>query len=214
MPDSFGRVESHCFGCERAFDGQRAQSLAEKIFTEFAAKQPNKPQVHYLLGYLRQEQGKAAEAIQHFQTAVKLDADYLNAWQKIQSLADDVRSPAKEHDQVVFNILRLDPLRRHAHVSFERVTDLAGLWNAIQKGESRKPAAHTALYPLAASKAAMEKKESEPKTREQQRRERMFEMRMEREWMVGSPAEAIAQTPFVRVAAEMLAGDQLADMEE
>ena len=214
MPDSFGRVESHCFGCERAFDGQRAQSLAEKIFTEFAAKQPNKPQVHYLLGYLRQEQGKAAEAIQHFQTAVKLDADYLNAWQKIQSLADDVRSPAKEHDQVVFNILRLDPLRRHAHVSFERVTDLAGLWNAIQKGESRKPAAHTALYPLAASKAAMEKKESEPKTREQQRRERMFEMRMEREWMAGSPAQAIAQTPFVRVAAEMVAGDQLADMEE
>ena len=36
MPDSFGRVESHCFGCERAFEGQRAQSLAEKIFTELA----------------------------------------------------------------------------------------------------------------------------------------------------------------------------------
>jgi tetratricopeptide (TPR) repeat protein len=111
MPDSFGRVESHCFGCERAFDGQRAQTLAEKVFTEFAAKQPNKPQVHYLLGYLRQEQGKAAEAMQHFQTAVKLDPEYLNAWQKIQSLADDVRLPAKEHDRIVLSILRLDPLR-------------------------------------------------------------------------------------------------------
>ena len=214
MPDSFGRVESHCFGCERAFDGQRAQTLAEKIFTEFAAKQPNKPQVHYLLGYLRQEQGKAAEAMQHFQTAVKLDAEYLNAWQKIQSLAHEVRLPAKEHDQVVFNILRLDPLRRHAHVSFERVTDLAGLWEAIQNGESRRPAAQTALYPLAASKAAIEKDESGPKTRQQQQRQRMLEMRMEREETGNSPAQAIAQTPFVRVAAEMVAGDQLAHIEE
>jgi tetratricopeptide (TPR) repeat protein len=53
MPDSFGRVESHCFGCERAFDGERAQSIAEKVFTELAAKRPEKPQIHYLLGYLR-----------------------------------------------------------------------------------------------------------------------------------------------------------------
>jgi hypothetical protein len=51
MPDSFGRVESHCFGCERAFDGERAQSIAERVFTGIAAKRPDNPQVHYLLGY-------------------------------------------------------------------------------------------------------------------------------------------------------------------
>jgi tetratricopeptide (TPR) repeat protein len=33
MPDSFGRVESHCFGCEKVFDGERAQGIAEKVFT-------------------------------------------------------------------------------------------------------------------------------------------------------------------------------------
>ncbi|MBC8040489.1 MAG: tetratricopeptide repeat protein, partial [Opitutaceae bacterium] len=51
MPDSFGRVESHCFGCEQAFASGTAQSLAEKVFTNFVVKTPEKPQVHYLLGY-------------------------------------------------------------------------------------------------------------------------------------------------------------------
>ena len=33
MPDSFGRVESHCFGCESVFQGADAQALAERVFT-------------------------------------------------------------------------------------------------------------------------------------------------------------------------------------
>jgi tetratricopeptide (TPR) repeat protein len=63
MPDSFGRVESHCFGCERVFDGERAQSIAEKVFTQLATERPNKPQIHYLLGYLHQEQERYNEAL-------------------------------------------------------------------------------------------------------------------------------------------------------
>jgi hypothetical protein len=59
----------------------------------------------------------------------------------------------------------------------------------------------------------VEKKESEPKTRDQ-RRQRILEMEMEREWMGTTPAQAIAQTPFVRVAAEMVAGEQLSYLDE
>jgi tetratricopeptide (TPR) repeat protein len=203
MPDSFGRVESHCFGCERAFEGQRAQSLAEKIFSDFAKKTPNKPQVHYLLGYLREEQDRYAEALPHFQTAVRLDRDYLNAWKKLQELTQHVHLPKQEHNNIAFNILRLDPLSRHVHASFENVTDLAGLWNAVETGQKQQPESATKLLSLDASKAVMEKKEAEPKI--QDTYYRSIYQQMYRGFQRSSPARAVAQTPFVRIASEMFA---------
>ncbi|MGA2854211.1 MAG: tetratricopeptide repeat protein, partial [Verrucomicrobiota bacterium] len=101
MPDQFGRVESYCFGCQRAFDGERAQGIAEKVFTRLAQETPNKPQVHYMLGYLRDEQERYQEALASYRRAVKLDPDYLNAWAKIESLNEHVFQPAAERDAVV-----------------------------------------------------------------------------------------------------------------
>ena len=95
MPDQFGRMESYCFGCERAFDGERAQGIAEKVFTELAQKTPNKPQVHYLLGYLREEEGRYPEALTNYRVAVRLDPDYLNAWVKIEGISSHVFQPAR-----------------------------------------------------------------------------------------------------------------------
>ena len=43
MPASFGRLESHCFGCERAFDGARAQETAERVFQRLAARAAGQP---------------------------------------------------------------------------------------------------------------------------------------------------------------------------
>ena len=83
MPDSFGRVESHCFGCEGVFHSDRAQGIAERIFSSLAEKTPQKPQVHYLLGYLRDAQGRYPEALAEFRKAVELDPEYLNAWKQI-----------------------------------------------------------------------------------------------------------------------------------
>src|SRR5258707_9126473 len=131
---------------------------------------PYKPEVHYLLGYLREEQERHSEALTHFQTAVRLDPDYLNAWQKIEAINEHVHLPSKDLDRVVFNILRLDPLQRHAHAAVERVSDLAGLWNALAAGQKRLPVPSTNLYPLRASKAAVEKMENDPKTREKRQR--------------------------------------------
>src|SRR5690606_2598690 len=31
-PDSFGRMESHCFGCEGVSEGEQAQTIAEEVF--------------------------------------------------------------------------------------------------------------------------------------------------------------------------------------
>ncbi|MSU57055.1 MAG: hypothetical protein EXS35_02560 [Pedosphaera sp.] len=166
MPDSFGRVESHCFGCERAFDGERAQGIADKVFTRLVQNTPEKPQVHYLLGFLREEQGRYPEALARYRAAVKLDADYLNAWKKIQEVGSRHRLAATDKDAVALNLLRLDPFGRHGGSgNLGDVTNLRALWNAVETAVKNQPPPVESLYPLAASKAKLEKAENEPKGR-------------------------------------------------
>jgi cytochrome c-type biogenesis protein CcmH/NrfG len=86
MPTSFGRVESHCFGCESVFDGPEPQSIAEQVFQKLVARDPRNPQVHYLQGYLFEEQGRYADALPAFRTAVQIDGDYLNAWRHLNQV--------------------------------------------------------------------------------------------------------------------------------
>jgi len=112
MPDSFGRVESHCFGCERAFAGEVQQTLAERVFTEMSEKTPDKAQVFYLLGYLRSEQDRYPEAMEVFRKAVALDPDYYNAWKKMHSAAPSVILSPEERDAITLNLVRLDPANR------------------------------------------------------------------------------------------------------
>ena len=163
MPDSFGRVESHCFGCEGAFTGTQAQGVAERVFTALATKTPNKPQVHYLLGYLRQQQGRGKDAIPHFRQALKLDPDYLNAWEHLEQLSQEHRLPAAERDNIAFNILRLDPLGRHANADLNTVSDLRRLWVAVETAAKSQIKPPTALLALPASREQIEKQESEAK---------------------------------------------------
>lgn len=79
MSSSFGYVETHCFGCEQVFDGDDQQALAEEVFQEQIRKSPEVPQNHYLLGYLRQEQGRNDEAAKYFREALRLAPAYANA---------------------------------------------------------------------------------------------------------------------------------------
>jgi tetratricopeptide (TPR) repeat protein len=130
MPESFGRVESHCFGCERAFAGYRPQSIAEQVFNQLAVKMPNNPQVHYLLGYLRTEQDRYADALPEFQKAVKIDPDYFNAWKKIGEVSSGIFVPVSVRNETATNEARLDPLGRHDGVNVQDFTDLAAVWNA------------------------------------------------------------------------------------
>lgn len=202
MPDSFGRVESHCFGCERVFAGQQAQSIAEKVFIQLAARRPDKPQVHYLLGYLRQEQERYNEALTNYLMAVQLDPDYLNAWVKIQEVSEQTLMAPKERDEIVFNILRLDPLQRHAHADFQRVSNLNGLWTAVAKAATDQSPIPANLFPLEASRSALEKKTEAPSEQQMAQVEFMEQMQMERQNL--SPAQAVGQTSFIHVAGEMI----------
>lgn len=159
MPDSFGRVESHCFGCEGAFSGERAQGIAEKVFAALAVKLPDRPQVQYLFGYLRAAQGRHAEAAELYRQAVKLDLDYLNAWKNLQEIADETSLPAAERETAALAIFRLDPAGHHARAKMEEITDLRKLWGTIRAAEKAQPVRETgALYPLAAARAELEKR--------------------------------------------------------
>lgn len=213
MPDQFGRIESYCFGCSRAFDGERAQNIAEKVFTQLAQKTPNKPQVHYLLGYLRDEEGRYQEALASYRTAVKLDPDYFNAWVKIEDLNERVFQPAAERDAVVFNLLRLDPQGQHASPSFELVSDLAALWNNVAVANAKLPAKPEILYVLSASKAEMEKREAQPGN--QGWRERIeFIQSSFPSAQTTTPGEAVAQNGYIQTAQRLLSPEAVSAMDE
>ena len=158
MPASFGRVESHCFGCESVFQGPEQQRVAEHVFNGFLSKEPNKPQVHYLLGYLEKERGLHGEALKRFNTAVSLDPEYLNAWKHLHELAAHVYVEPRARDAVRMKLLELDPAQRHVRYDLEDVGDLAGLWRALESANASAQtlAAPKTLYVLRASAAAHE----------------------------------------------------------
>ena len=163
MPDSFGRVESHCFGCEGTFGAPQAQTVAERVFTSLVAKNPNKPQVHYLFGYLRQQQGRGQDSIPHYRQALKLDPDYLNAWEHLEQVSQEHQLPVAERDTIAFNILRLDPLSRHASASLNTVGDLRKLWSVVEAAAKFQVKPPAALLALPASREEIEKQEREAK---------------------------------------------------
>lgn len=207
MPESFGRVESHCFGCERAFDGQKAQSLAEKIFSDLAVKTPNKPQVHYLLGYLREEQERYQEAIKHYQEAVKLDPDYLNAWVKLQGLMQHVRLPATQRDDITLNILRLDPASRHSNVSLADVSDLNRVWTAVATAQKLRPVYPKSLYVLKASEAALRKNAPQrpPGMEDEDQALDYYDYANYHRGLEGAaPAKALQQNFFIQMAGQLM----------
>ncbi len=120
MPDSFGRVESHCFGCEGAFRGPVAQGVAERVFERLARERPDDAQVPYLVGYLAEERGDLEAARAGYRAAVDLDPLYLNAWKNLFELGERMRLPDGEEDEALLALLRLDPLGRHARGDTDR----------------------------------------------------------------------------------------------
>jgi tetratricopeptide (TPR) repeat protein len=201
MPGSFGRVESHCFGCERVFEGERPQNIAEQVFTKLAIEQPNKPQVHYLLGYLREDEERYNEASTNYLEAVRLDPSYLNAWGRLAGLSQRILMPPAQRDAIVFNILRLDPLQRHQTPNFQRVSDLPALWNVVEAATRHRPVPVKVLFPLTASKAALEKKEA---TATANSNRMIWRSNQFTEDNALSPGRAIAQTPYVQLAGQMI----------
>lgn len=207
MPDSFGRMESHCFGCEGVFRGEKAQSIAEEVFVRLAKEKPNQPQVHYLLGYLRETQGRHQEAGQSFARAVELDPDYLNAWEKLQGLASNIHLPPEQRDAASLNLLRLDPLQRHVRADLGNVRDLAALWRAAENAIAMRVPPAEKLLTLTASQAQLEREEAERKRLQETlgaRADMVISERFDQDWdnefwdKAVTPADFIAKHNIVR----------------
>lgn len=157
MPGSFGRVESHCFGCEGAFRSLQAQNAADKVFTHIASVPPVKAQVYYLLGYLREAQDRPEDAAEAYRKAVKTDPDYLNAWKELSSLPEAANIPREESENAALQMFRLDPAGRHSGPDLNRLQNLRHLWEALLAAEKNLPPTETGpLLPLTASKAKIE----------------------------------------------------------
>jgi tetratricopeptide (TPR) repeat protein len=148
MPDSFGRVESHCFGCERAFAGEQPQAIAERVFMALIAKPPVKLQAFYLMGYLRQEQERWEEAADYFSKAVSADPEYLNAWKKLAGVLPHTTRPRAERDKVAFKQFALDPYQHHSSSGLDVVRDIPALWNAAAAVDQSANKMPDTLYPL------------------------------------------------------------------
>lgn len=164
MPSSFGRVESHCFGCESVFSGDEPQSIAESVFKALLEETPEIPQVHYLIGYLRDYQKRDVEALKHFQDAIKLDPLYLNAWKKIASLSNQMEMSTQQRDELALTIFNLDPLGNHSHTNLGQMNDLGKVWSIVT--ETTQKLEHmdiqNSIYPL---KASADKLSQEAKTK-------------------------------------------------
>jgi tetratricopeptide (TPR) repeat protein len=131
MPSSFGRVESHCFGCESVFQGLEQQQLAESVFGGLVAKDPANPQAQYMLAYLQKERGRLGAALKGFREAVRLDNEYLNAWKHLHDLGSHVYMAPRERDSARLRLLELDPRQQHVKYQLDGVGDLAALWRAV-----------------------------------------------------------------------------------
>jgi tetratricopeptide (TPR) repeat protein len=139
MPESFGRIESHCFGCEGAFSGEQAQNIAERVFTKLAAVPDARPQVFYLLGYLRAQQNRPIEAAEQFRKAVQLDPDYFNAWVHLRQSTEQGDPAGKDTEAATLALLRLDPSLEHHTADFNGVRNLRSLWDSILAAEKALP---------------------------------------------------------------------------
>jgi hypothetical protein len=122
---------------------------------------------------------------------------------KLQDVSAQTLASPQLEDEIAFNILRLDPLQRHAQADYGRVNDLRKLWEAVADAISLRPPLATNLLTLDASKIALDKKQAGSASAQRAMQFEIIEQtRTERENV--SPAFAIAQTPFVHIAGQMI----------
>ena len=177
MPVSFGRMESHCFGCEGVFGDAKSEPIARRVFRQLESAQPNNAKVQYLAGYWRMSAGQTQAATKYFQRAVKLDPLYLSAWKQLAS-NKAYQSPL-EQDAATLAVLRLDPASQHDDygASFEINQNFRGLWSVTKAVLPRIRPNLNANFPLPNSSNTGESYNT---------------------WeLVTSPANAIARQSFV-----------------
>ncbi|MFH1764989.1 MAG: tetratricopeptide repeat protein [Gemmatimonadota bacterium] len=102
---------------------------AERLASKVLSINPDSAHGHSLLGWIRYAQGRPADAVAHFQTALGIDPNILEAiaWMTITCLSAGKHQAAAPYVQ---ELIRIDPLTPVNH-------SLLGYWHAL-RGESDK----------------------------------------------------------------------------
>lgn len=132
MPDSFGYLESHCLGCSAVFSNKSGQELAEKVFQDLLSSDTNKPQAFYMMGYLKKTQDDYTSAWAFFQKAATMDPNYINAWKEMNKVQRELVVNQADYDDIIVNLIRLDPMVHHVDIDEHTVRDLKALWDTTK----------------------------------------------------------------------------------
>ena len=139
MPAQFGQVASLCFGCQGVFSSEESVGAAERILPALAAEPGAGAAVHFLLGMLRNEQGRFEEAAAAYERALEVDPGHFNALRDLLLMRDSVDRPTAEWARLQAQARRLDPFLRN-HWEFEsKIVDWPGLWRAYEEGAADAP---------------------------------------------------------------------------
>lgn len=128
MPGQFGRVATFCFGCMDIFQSPEGANAAETVLPRLAADPSAIPQVFFLLGELREEQKRLAEAEAAYTRAVELDTNYLDAWSCLYEMKLARFAPWEELIETQQHLLVLDPWLRHNSLDGQSILDWQTFW--------------------------------------------------------------------------------------
>ncbi|NQU41581.1 MAG: hypothetical protein HQ523_16670 [Lentisphaerae bacterium] len=157
MPEQFGRVASFCFGCSGVFQKEHSRSVAERILTHLLEEKPDNPQIHFLLGQLREAQDENALAYDHFRKAVEIDPQYLDAWERLYELSQSLFLPKTETDKMAIEALKLDPMQRHFGRELALIADMETVWTILAENQKFAVDEAGAKIELTATKVAVDK---------------------------------------------------------
>jgi tetratricopeptide (TPR) repeat protein len=161
MPEQFGQVASLCFGCQGIFESEESVSAAEDVLTRLVATPPVRPAAYYLMGQLREEQGRNDEAADCYAKALETDPHYLDVLKRFYSLREKVKRDDAVWSGVQSTLIRLDPLGRNFDVSRDEIWDWAVFWEARNAASKKLPAKPDAVFPLTANIARLDAKKAE-----------------------------------------------------
>ena len=117
--------------------------------------------MHYLLGYLREEQGRYQEVLASYRKAVALDPDYINAWKRIEGLRTHVYLTHTDCDAAILNLSSPHPQFHHEQPDLSDVADLRALAETLDTAAKLQAPHPDSTYPLKAATAILEQREKE-----------------------------------------------------
>jgi tetratricopeptide (TPR) repeat protein len=159
LPTQFGFVASLCFGCFGIFDSPGTVSIAEGILSEAASGDTPAPAACYLLGKLREEQGRHEEAFEAYARATALAPEYLDAYVAQNGLRFRIHRPLGVWEGIQARIFALDPLGRHSEWHGAPIIDWGLAMQLETEARRRLPAPdldalRRIVFPASARRAA------------------------------------------------------------